>query len=242
MKISLSTVLLFTLSILMHSLIIYGLVYVGSLITTQHTSNIPIIINSITVSANTKQNKPPKKTVKQTSSKPPQRDIQKKQNQTQLPNLISQAEPQKQSNTTLKDTSLHSTGMVDSPEDKATPTSFLPTDFGPLTHKAASIIHSNVDSIQASYIQQIALKINQNRFYPTPAKRLKQEGTVVISFTINKRGEITNSSIKTPSTFPLLNNAALRTLGKCKNFDAIPQTLALNTLDLEIPLEYNLTQ
>ncbi|MGL1889386.1 MAG: TonB family protein [Reichenbachiella sp.] len=208
----------------------------------ERTSNTPIIISTITVSAEAEQNKPLKKPVKPTPNKLRQLKVQKKPNQTRPPKINPQSITQKLTVPPPKDSSSMKTGSDDSPTKETVSSNVTPIDLVPSVHISAQISHTNMDSIQSTYIQQIARKINLNRYYPAPAKRLKQQGTVVISFSLNKQGVITHSSIKSPSSFPLLNDAALKTLVKCNNFDPIPQTLALNVLDLEIPLEYNLTQ
>ena len=48
--------------------------------------------------------------------------------------------------------------------------------------------------------------------YPAYSRSNRQEGTVVIEFTINSTGHVTAAFAKTPSPWPLLNQAAVRSV------------------------------
>lgn len=48
--------------------------------------------------------------------------------------------------------------------------------------------------------------------YPTVARRNHQEGTVVVRFSVNSSGRVTAAFAKNPSRWPLLNEAAIRTV------------------------------
>ena len=52
--------------------------------------------------------------------------------------------------------------------------------------------------------------------YPMQSLSSKEEGMVRMAFLIDKNGQITNSTIKSSSGHPLLDNAALSALNKCK--------------------------
>ena len=46
--------------------------------------------------------------------------------------------------------------------------------------------------------------------YPAAAKRLGQEGAVVVRFDVNGQGQVTSAELQQPSPWPLLNQSALR--------------------------------
>jgi periplasmic protein TonB len=46
--------------------------------------------------------------------------------------------------------------------------------------------------------------------YPAAAKRLGQEGTVVVRFDVNGQGQVISAELQQPSPWPLLNQSALR--------------------------------
>ena len=48
--------------------------------------------------------------------------------------------------------------------------------------------------------------------YPPYSRRNRQEGTVVVQFTINSEGHVTAAFAKNPSPWPLLNQAAVRSV------------------------------
>jgi protein TonB len=52
--------------------------------------------------------------------------------------------------------------------------------------------------------------------YPAEARRKRQEGTVVVEFTVDSSGRVISAHAKSPSPWPLLNNEAVRTVRRWK--------------------------
>ena len=83
--------------------------------------------------------------------------------------------------------------------------------------------------------------LEQHKDYPAELKKQKQQGVVVLTFSINKNGEVLTAKIKKSSGFPILDQAALDMLAKADPVPAIPDSMNRDRLLLSIPIEYSLT-
>ncbi|XOB62711.1 energy transducer TonB [Campylobacterota bacterium DY0563] len=101
-------------------------------------------------------------------------------------------------------------------------------------------IEKKKDFIENEYLSKLRALIEKNKSYPKRAKRLKQEGKVLISFEILKDGTIKKINLKDPSRFKRLNNAALDLLKKINRFQPIPKELEKSSWIIDIPISYNI--
>ena len=95
---------------------------------------------------------------------------------------------------------------------------------------------------QRTYIQELYQWLAKHRTYPPIAKKSKQEGTVLLAFTVNRQGDISESSIKKSSGYPLLDEAAIRMLEKASPLPPVPDDFYpnRNQLPLVMPIEFSL--
>lgn len=91
-----------------------------------------------------------------------------------------------------------------------------------------------------NYFGVLMAWLNQHKDYPAELKKEKIQGTVVVSFTINKQGELVTSGIKKSSGSPELDRAALGMLAKANPLPPIPAEMKRDSLSLSIPVEYSL--
>jgi protein TonB len=80
-----------------------------------------------------------------------------------------------------------------------------------------------------SYFGQISAWIDANKDYPTEVKKKRQQGTVVVRFTIGRDGQLLASTIKQSSGHVLLDRAALETLARAAPFPPIPEFVGRET-------------
>ena len=68
--------------------------------------------------------------------------------------------------------------------------------------------------------QEILTKIENNKYYPTIAKRRKMKGSVLLSFQINSQGKAVHIEVLEPSHHKILNEAAIETLHRAEPLPA----------------------
>ena len=96
------------------------------------------------------------------------------------------------------------------------------------------------DVIKNEYLLRLRKKIENNKTYPKRAKRLKQQGQVLVSFHISKNGKISNINLKGKCPYKRLNTAAMKLLTEIAKFEPIPKELGKNTWAIEVPINYSL--
>ena len=92
----------------------------------------------------------------------------------------------------------------------------------------------------SQYATEVAKLINEKKFYPLMAKKLRQEGEVVIKITLGAIGNILALEIESPSRFSTLNAASIDCVRKISNFPPIPKALGVDRLTFSIPIEYKI--
>lgn len=60
------------------------------------------------------------------------------------------------------------------------------------------------------YLAVLRQKVNEQKFYPPRARKLRQTGEVRIAFNVKSNGEVSKIQIITPANFEELNQAALK--------------------------------
>ena len=95
------------------------------------------------------------------------------------------------------------------------------------------------EKIYQSYYGVIRNILDSNKKYPLLSLQRRQEGTPVVEFTILKNGTITNLTV-TSSGFRLLDREAQKIVLKSSPLPPIPDSLGKSSIDLRIPINFNL--
>ena len=91
---------------------------------------------------------------------------------------------------------------------------------------------------RALYAGAITKLIQQNLHYPLSAKKLGQQGIVLMNIVINKDGQVLKSEIKQKSPFQAFNTSTLEIIRRVGKFPAIPKEIGLDQYEVTIPVKY----
>lgn len=103
---------------------------------------------------------------------------------------------------------------------------------GQLTGKEASLL--------LKYKQALVAAIERNKFYPRRAQRRRLEGTSVLVFIIDIKGDIRDIQIKQSSGHTLLDQTSLTAIQRIGRFQPLPESLGRTQIEFSIPLSYEL--
>jgi protein TonB len=90
-----------------------------------------------------------------------------------------------------------------------------------------------------SYLGNARMKIEKAKRYPVEAQKKKWEGRVVLSFQINRHGEVLEIKLIQSSGYRLLDNEGIMTLRRASPFPS-PLLIEKENLVLEVPIHFKL--
>jgi len=93
---------------------------------------------------------------------------------------------------------------------------------------------------ESQYQGQILSLIESNKFYPKRAKKMRQEGDVRVTFTLNRDGSIQNLKVLDETAPSLLKRAALKAIQLSALFPPFPSNSNRDTWSFETTLRYRL--
>ncbi len=98
----------------------------------------------------------------------------------------------------------------------------------------------SVKKVMRTYLGALKRQLEKGKSYPATARRLKQEGTVRVRFTILENGSLEDIEIAESSRYSSLDNSAKEAVERMGRFDAIPKILNKKSWRIEIPVKYKL--
>jgi protein TonB len=96
----------------------------------------------------------------------------------------------------------------------------------------------NSTNPRALYAGAITRLIQQNLHYPLSAKKLGQQGVVLMNIVISKDGKILKSEITKKSPYQAFNTSSLEIIRRVGKFPPIPKEIGLDQYDVTIPVKY----
>jgi protein TonB len=96
------------------------------------------------------------------------------------------------------------------------------------------------EPIRESYLAELAAQINRKKYYPRASRRFGEEGTVVVSFVLQRDGRVTDLAVAQSSGSERLDEAALTTLERVTPFRPIPDVLQRDDWPISVPIAFNL--
>jgi protein TonB len=105
---------------------------------------------------------------------------------------------------------------------------------------SSPVVINNARQIEQQYSLHLRDLISRKKKYPKKAKRKRQQGTVIIAFTIYSDGHIQNISIKQSSGSQLLDRNAISTIQQLSGKVPFPDKIDRQQWTFTLPLVYRL--
>lgn len=96
-------------------------------------------------------------------------------------------------------------------------------------------------SVREDFISLLAAHLARHKQYPVEARRRRVHGVVTVQFRVHADGMVDECSIIDSSGNRLLDAAALAMLRRAQPLPRIPPELALDSLRINLPVEFSLT-
>lgn len=93
---------------------------------------------------------------------------------------------------------------------------------------------------ERSYFAELSAKLARYKRYPNSARRLNEEGIVVLFIVVDRYGNVIESNISQSSGYPKLDDAVLRMLKKASPLPAFPDEMEQSQLSINIPIDFKL--
>lgn len=109
----------------------------------------------------------------------------------------------------------------------------------------AAMLHPEVsraaqERASQDYFSTLRAYIEQHKRYPRRALMRRQEGTVLLRFTVDRQGRIVAQDIAQSSGNPFLDRAAEGMLERAAPLPAIPEAIEADKVEIEIPVSFSL--
>ena len=95
---------------------------------------------------------------------------------------------------------------------------------------------------QGDWYALVSAHLNHNKRYPREAKKAEQQGTPVVRFSVDRRGRVSDVSIRTSSGHELLDSATLELMQRVSPLPAMPRSMARESVTITLPIEYSLSR
>jgi protein TonB len=98
------------------------------------------------------------------------------------------------------------------------------------------------EGLLKAYLKDVNAAVQRHYEYPRSALRMRLEGTVIISATIDAKGKVLSAKVHTSSGHAVLDEAALAAINALGSVPAPPAALGWDTKTVKIPYKYSLRQ
>lgn len=93
---------------------------------------------------------------------------------------------------------------------------------------------------EVDYFALISAYLNRRKTYPAEARQARQEGVVLLRFTVDRAGNVTGAAIKRGSGHALLDRATLDLIQRVAPLPRMPEAMARQNVTVALPIEYAL--
>lgn len=94
--------------------------------------------------------------------------------------------------------------------------------------------------ISPNYLASLQAWLERHRDYPTRARRLAQEGTALLYFSMDRSGRVLEARLAQSSGYDLLDQAVMEMIARADPLPPMPQEMAQVRLELVVPVQFSL--
>lgn len=92
----------------------------------------------------------------------------------------------------------------------------------------------------ASYFASLQAWLERHKEYPSSARRRRQQGTVILTFSFDRDGQVRHARIDESSGFKALDHEVLEMLRRAEPLPRFPEDIAQNRMTISIPIQFYL--
>ncbi len=122
---------------------------------------------------------------------------------------------------------------------QSTTTSVSTTDQTGQANASVGISNANME---ADYLATLASWLARHKRYPRAARRRNLEGVATLSFTVNAAGNVLRYEVVKSSGYDVLDREVVNMLQRAEPLPSLPQDLGSATLDITIPIRFELAR
>ncbi len=100
----------------------------------------------------------------------------------------------------------------------------------------------NVGTVKPDYVTKLRRWLERHKTYPRKAKRRRQQGVVLLAFSINRDGIVLDSRIEKGSGHDLLDRETTRMLERAQPLPRFPAEFTGNVIELIVPIRFSLSR
>lgn len=93
---------------------------------------------------------------------------------------------------------------------------------------------------EVDYFSLVSAHLNRRKSYPAEAKKAREEGVVVIRFTVDRDGNVSGAGIKHGSGHERLDAATLQLLQRVAPMPRMPASMRRDSVTIALPIDYSL--
>lgn len=98
----------------------------------------------------------------------------------------------------------------------------------------------SVSDTPPDYRSELRSWLAKHKDYPRRARRLRQEGTAILYFVMDRNGHVLNWEIRKSSGHPLLDEAVEKMIKDADPMPALPDSVTMQRLALTVPVSFQL--
>jgi len=121
----------------------------------------------------------------------------------------------------------------------STTTSVSTTDQTGQANASVGISNANME---ADYLATLASWLARHKRYPRAARRRNLEGVATLSFTVNAAGNVLRYEVVKSSGYEVLDREVVNMLQRAEPLPSLPRDLGRATLDITIPIRFELAR